>query len=198
MPGIEEGRAKKKQLKEMRSRQKDIEDKSLIIVHTGDGKGKTTAAMGMVFRSVAHGHKVAIVQFIKNADDFKYGEQKLAKQFDNLDIFTMGAGFTWDTENKELDIKTTLQTWEKAKELVYSGEYRMVLLDEINYVISYGYLDEKLVLELLENKPARMHLVLTGRGATEAIIARADLVTEMKNIKHPFEKGILAQKGIEW
>ncbi len=182
----------------MRAKQSEIKDKSLIMVHTGEGKGKTTAAMGMVFRTVAHGWPAAIVQFMKSKDDFKYGEQKLAQQFDNLDIFTMGAGFTWNTDNPELDIQTTLETWQKAKECVFSGKYRLVLLDEINYVIDFKFLAEQEVLEMLNNKPAGLHLILTGRNATPAIIEKADLVTEMVNIKHPYEKGIMAQKGIEW
>jgi len=173
--------------------------KSLIIVHTGDGKGKTTAAIGMAMRTVAHGWKVAFVQFLKNPKDYKYAIQKLEKDHENLDVFTLGAGFTWDTKDEEVDKKAARDTWEKAKELIFSQKYRMVVLDEINYAIGLGQLPEAEVLDLLENKPENLHLILTGRNATEKIIDVADLVTEMKNIKHPFrEQGIIAQKGIEW
>lgn len=172
--------------------------KKLIVVHTGNGKGKTSAAMGMAFRTVAHGGKVAVIQFLKSKEDYKYGEQKLAEQLDNFDIFTMGAGFTWDVNDRETDIRTTRETWEKCKETVLSGEYSLVIWDEINYVIDYDYLDVQEVLEFLEQRP-QVHIVLTGRNAKESVIEIADLVTEMKCIKHPYrEQNIRAQKGIEW
>jgi len=172
--------------------------KKLILVHTGEGKGKTTAAMGIAMRTIAHGGKVALVQFMKSAKDYKYGEQKLAKQLENLDVFTMGAGFTWNTKDRDLDIRTTLETWEKCKEAVTSGTYQLVIWDEINYVINYEFLKEEEVLEFL-NQEHPIHIILTGRNATPDIMARADLVTEMKCIKHPYkEQGVKAQKGIEW
>ena len=198
MPTKQQDEAKKKELRELRKKQKEIKNKSLIIVNTGNGKGKTTAAMGIVFRMIAHGRKVAVVQFIKNQSDFKYGEHKLAQKFDNLEVFTMGAGFTWNTQNRDLDIQTTLQTFEKAKELILSEKYDLVVLDEVNYVVDFGFLPEENLIELLSQKPKKLHLILTGRNATMKVIEKADLVTEMQNIKHPFEKGILAQKGIEW
>ncbi|MDH5716722.1 MAG: cob(I)yrinic acid a,c-diamide adenosyltransferase [Spirochaetia bacterium] len=172
--------------------------KFLIIVHTGDGKGKTTAAMGMIIRTITHGWNAAVVQFLKKETAYKYAEQKLAKKFENLDVYTIGAGFTWDIKNKETQIKKTLEAWEKSKKLIFSKKYRMILLDEINYALDFGFLDEKEVLEVLEKKPEKLHLILTGRNAKKSIIKKADLVTEMKNIKHPFEKGILAQKGVDW
>lgn len=172
--------------------------KHLIIVHTGEGKGKTTAAMGIALRILAHGGKVALIQFMKSPTDYKYGEQKISKTIPELDVFTMGAGFTWDTKNRDLDIKTSLETWEKCKETSLSGIYELVIWDEINYVINYGFLDEQEVLAFLDDETLP-HLILTGRNATSNIIKKADLVTEMKNIKHPFkERGIRAQKGIEW
>ena len=172
--------------------------KSLIIVYTGDGKGKTTAAMGMVFRCVAHGYKSAVVQFIKSDEGFKYGEQILAEQLPLLDIFTLGAGFTWKND-QETNQKAALEAWDKAKEVVLSGEYRMVVLDEVNYAIHHGYISELEVLKLFNRKPKEVHLVLTGRNARETIIEQADLVTEMKCLKHPYkEQGINGQKGIEW
>ena len=186
-------------IKAKKKKQKEVENKFLTIIHTGDGKGKTTAALGMLMRMVAHGWRVAMVQFMKNPDTFKYAENKLKDQFDNLDVFTMGAGFTWDTKDRTLDIQTTLKTWDKAKEIMLSGQYRMVVLDEINYVIDYEFLKERNVIDFLQKRPKNFHLVLTGRNATQRLIQMADLVTEMKNIKHPYqEKNILAQKGIEW
>ncbi len=187
-------------IEQIKTRKKKSKKKYLTIIHTGDGKGKTTAALGTVMRTVAHGWNAAIVQFMKNSDDFKYAEHKLEKKYDNLDVFTMGAGFTWDTKNRALDIKTTLDTWEKSKEIILSKKYRLVLLDEIIYVLDYNFIDENIVLDFLKNeKPPDIHLILTGRNASSALCNVADLVTEMKNIKHPFdEQGILAQKGIEW
>lgn len=172
--------------------------KSLIIVHTGDGKGKTTAAMGMVFRMVAHGWRAAVIQFIKSSDKYRYGEQILAEQMPLLDVFTLGKGFTW-TNDEETNRRSVLSAWEKSKEAILSGKYHMVVLDEINNVIDYGFLEEESVLALLDQKPKHVHLVLTGRNAKASIIEKADLVTEMQCVKHPYkEQGIVAQKGIEW
>ncbi len=174
-------------------------DKSLIIVFTGNGKGKTSAALLMAFRTVAHGWKAAVVQFLKSPRDFRYGEQMIAEKLPGLDFFMMGAGFTWNTNNRELDIKTTLETWEKCKSCVMSGTYRLVVWDEINYVIDYGFLPLQEVLDFLRQKPPKVHIVLTGRNAKPELIKIANLVTEMKEIKHPYKlEGIIAQKGIEY
>lgn len=174
-------------------------DKSLIMVFTGDGKGKTSAALTMAFRTVAHGWKAAVVQFMKSSKDFKYGERIIAEKLDGLDFFTMGAGFTWNTNDRELDVRTTLETWEKCKECVLSGKYRLVIWDEINYVIDYGFLPINTVLEFLRKKPPKVHIVLTGRNAKPELIEIANLVTEMKEIKHPYKlEGIIAQKGVEY
>ena len=195
---VEEDNQVRTDLKNKRKKQASIKDKSLIIVHTGDGKGKTTAALGMVMRTIAHGQRAAIVQFMKS-NTVKYGEVKLAVESNNLDVFTMGAGFTWDTKNREIDIRTAQEGWSKSVEIMNSNKYRLVVLDEINYVIDYEFLDEQIVLRYLENKPKNLYIVLTGRNAKPSIIEKADLVTEMKKIKHPFDtKGLLAQKGIEW
>lgn len=187
------------QIREIKSKQSAIEDKSLVMVHTVKGKGKTSAALGVTLRMLAHGKKVAMVQFMKNPNDFRYAEQKLADVFPHFEIYTMGAGFTWNTEDRELDIRTTRETWEKAIELIQSGKFDLVVLDEINYVISYGLLEESLVLGMLKNKPAHLHLILTGRDASQALIEAADMVTEMTDVKHHYAgRGISAQKGIEW
>lgn len=174
-------------------------DKSLIIVFTGDGKGKTSAALMMAFRTVAHGWKAAVVQFMKSPKDFHYGEQMLSEKLPGLDFFMMGAGFTWNTNDRELDIRTTLETWEKCKSCVMSGDYRLVVWDEINYVIDYGFLPLADVLEFLKKKPPKVHICLTGRNAKPELIEMANLVTEMKDVKHPYRlEGIIAQKGIEY
>lgn len=172
--------------------------RGLIIVHTGNGKGKTSAALGMALRTVAHGWKVGIVQFIKKEDEFDYGEHKIKSLLPGWDIFPMGAGFTWNTKDKELDIRTTLAGWEKCKEVAQSGNYQLVIFDEINYVIDYAYLSPTPVLEFLQKKPHELNVVMTGRNAHPEIIEIADLVTEMKEIKHPFKKGIRARKGLEF
>ena len=179
--------------------QNEVKDKSIVIVNTGEGKGKTTAAFGIVMRTIAHGWNAAIVQFMKSPTDYHYGEVKIAAKFDTLDVFTMGAGFTWDTNNIEQDKKLALEAWQKAVNVMESGKYRLVMLDEILYAIKYKFLDENMILNFLKNKPEGLNIILTGRHASDAMIQAADLVTEMKNIKHPYkEKNLLAQKGIDW
>ena len=169
----------------------------LIIIHTGSGKGKTTAALGLAFRALGYGWKVLMVQFIKG--NWKYGELEAAKRFEGLlEIKPMGEGFTWDTKNPERDRQKAREAWEYGKQAALSGKYQMVIFDEINYVISYDYLPVKDVVELLRNKPPALHVVLTGRDAPQELMDLADLVTEMREIKHPFAQGIKAQKGIEF
>jgi cob(I)alamin adenosyltransferase len=169
----------------------------LIIVHTGDGKGKTSAALGLAFRALGYGWKILMVQFIKG--NWKYGELEAAKKFpDLLEIKPMGEGFTWDTKNPERDRQKTRDAWEFCKQAALSEKYQMVIFDEINYVMSYDYLPVKDVIEFLKNKPPALHVVLTGRDAPKELIDLADLVTEMREIKHPFTHGIKAQKGIEF
>ena len=173
------------------------EKKGLIMVHTGDGKGKTTAALGLAMRSAGNKMKVFMVQFIKGA--WKYGElaaaEKLAPYFE---MKPMGEGFTWDTQNRARDIEMTQKAWDFGKEKMMSSDYELVIFDEINYVIDYQYLDAAKVVEALRAKPEKVHVLLTGRNAHPDIVALADMVTEMKEIKHPFKQGIMAQKGIEF
>lgn len=172
--------------------------KGLIIVHTGDGKGKTTAALGIAFRAAGNGMKVAVIQFIKG--NWKYGELESAKQLKTpIEIDQMGEGFTWDTKNPARDIEMTRKAWTLCKEKMVSGKYQVVVFDEINYVIDYNYLNLKEVITALQQKPEMVHVVLTGRNAKPELIAIADLVTEMREVKHPFkEQGVLAQRGIEF
>ena len=173
-------------------------EKGLIIVNTGNGKGKTTAALGMVMRSLGHGYKVAIVQFIKGA--WEPAEKAVLERWqDQLEFHAMGEGFTWDTQDRERDIAKANAAWSKGLEYIVNPEYRLVLLDEVNIALKLGYLDVATVLEGLAQKPEDSHVILTGRGAPEELIAIADLVTEMSLVKHPFrEQGIKAQPGIEF
>jgi cob(I)alamin adenosyltransferase len=169
----------------------------LIIVHTGDGKGKTTAALGLAFRALGSGMKVFMVQFIKGK--WKTGEKKMADRLaPDIEILPLGDGFTWDTKNPAQDIATTLKIWDVGKEAIASGRYDIVILDEINVVMKLGYLDPALVVAFLKARDLRQHVVLTGRGAPPAIIEAADLVSEVVAIKHPYRSGIKAQLGIEF
>ena len=175
------------------------DQKGLIIVHTGKGKGKSTSAFGMIFRCIAHELPCAVVQFIKGGMDT--GERNLitARFPDLCQFFTMGEGFTWETQDKERDIAAATAAWKKAKELIRDERNQMVLLDEINIALRYGYIDLAEVVQFLENeKPPMTHVVLTGRNAAEDLIEMADLVTEMALVKHPFRSGIKAQIGVEF
>ena len=174
------------------------EEKGLIIVNTGNGKGKTTAALGMVLRSLGHGYNVAIVQFIKGAWEpaEKAAFESWGKQ---LAFHAMGEGFTWDTQDRDRDIHMAELAWAKSLEYISDPHYNLVLLDEVNIALKLGYLSVETVLTGLDQKPDTNHVILTGRGAPEALIARADLVTEMTLIKHPFKaQGIKAQAGVEF
>jgi len=175
------------------------EEKGLIIVHTGKGKGKSSAAFGMVFRSIAHGFPCAVVQFIKGA--MQTGERDLIEKHfpDRCQFYAMGEGFTWETQDKARDMEMAQAAWEKAKDLIRDDKNRMVLLDEINIALRYDYLDiADVVAFLTTEKPAMTHVVLTGRNAKDELIEIADLVTEMELVKHPFRSGVKAQAGIEF
>jgi len=173
-------------------------EKGLLIVHTGKGKGKSTAAFGMVFRGIAHGFKVGVVQFVKGK--WGTGERDILEHFpDQVSINAMGDGFTWDTQDRQRDLAAARQAWDRAKELIADPAYRMVLLDELNICLRYDYLPLEEVIETLKNKPADTHVIVTGRNAKDELIEIADLVTEMTLVKHPFrEQGVKAQPGIEF
>nr|WP_321982566.1 cob(I)yrinic acid a,c-diamide adenosyltransferase [uncultured Cohaesibacter sp.] len=174
------------------------EEKGLIIVHTGKGKGKSTAAFGMAFRSIGHGHKIAVIQFVKGAWDS--GEKRMLEKFpEQVTIKAMGEGFTWETQDRNKDIANARAAWEAAKEAILDPETRFVLLDELNIVLRYDYLPIEEIVEFLsKEKPDDTHVVITGRNAKDELIEIADLVTEMTLIKHPFRSGIKAQEGIEY
>ena len=175
------------------------DQKGLLIVHTGAGKGKTSAALGMVFRHIAYEYPVGIVQFIK-APSWETGEAKLLARFPDLvSLHVMGEGFTWDTQDRERDVQVARAAWERAKDLIRDERHRLVLLDELNIVLRYDYLPVDEVASFLrDEKPAWKHVVVTGRNAKPELIEIADLVTEMTLVKHPFRAGIKAQKGIEF
>lgn len=190
---------KMKKKKEARTRMlaTKTEERGLLIVHTGKGKGKSTAAFGMVFRAIGHGFKVGVVQFVKGA--WGTGERDVLERFSDLvTIRAMGEGFTWDTQDRQRDLAAARAAWEQAKEMIADPRYKMVLLDELNIVLRYDYLPLDEVLEVLRNKPRDTHVIVTGRNAKDEVIEIADLVTEMTEIKHPFRSGVKAQAGIEF
>ncbi|MGR3662542.1 MAG: cob(I)yrinic acid a,c-diamide adenosyltransferase [Paracoccaceae bacterium] len=173
--------------------------KGLIIVHTGKGKGKSSAAFGMIFRCIAHGMPCAVVQFIKGGMSTGERDLILDKFSDECAFFTMGEGFTWETQDKSRDTEMAMAAWEKAKELIRDENNKMVLLDEINIALRYGYVPiEEVITFLRDEKPEMTHVVLTGRNAHVDLIELADLVTEMELVKHPFRSGIKAQIGVEF
>jgi cob(I)alamin adenosyltransferase len=173
------------------------EERGLLIVHTGTGKGKSTAAFGMVLRCIGHGMRVGIVQFVKGA--WGTGERDVLAKFPDLvTCRAMGEGFTWDTQDRERDIAAARAAWTMAKEMIADPSYSLVLLDELNIVLRYDYLPLGEVLDVLKAKPRDLHVVVTGRNAKPELIEVADLVTEMTMVKHPFRSGVKAQKGIEF
>jgi len=173
--------------------------KGLVIVHTGKGKGKSSAAFGMIFRCIAHDMQCGVVQFIKGGMSTGERDMILAKFSDICAFHTMGEGFTWETQDRDRDIEMAQAAWGKAKELIRDPANKMVLLDEINIALRYDYIDINEVVEfLVEEKPDMTHVVLTGRNAKDELIEIADLVTEMELVKHPFRSGIKAQIGVEF
>ena len=173
-------------------------EKGLLIIHTGAGKGKTTAALGLAFRALGQGMKVGIVQFIKGA--IPTGEAALSTRLAGLglEMHTMGDGFTWNTQDREQDTASARRAWDKALSLLHDPTFDLVILDELNVVIKHGYLPLDEVLDELRGKREMLHVVVTGRNAREELTDLADLVTEMKLVKHPYRSGIKAQKGVEF
>lgn len=173
------------------------EERGILIVYTGAGKGKTTAALGMVMRCIGHGMKVAIVQFIKGAIDT--AEQRALRNFgDQVTFLRLGEGYTWETQDRERDTNVAQEAWGKAAEYMRNPEYAMVVLDELNIAVQHEYIDAAQVLAAVRDRPVMQHVVITGRGAKPEVLEAADLVSEMKMVKHPFRKGIKAQKGVEF
>lgn len=173
------------------------QEKGLLIVYTGAGKGKTTAALGMVLRCIGHGWKVAIVQFIKGAIDT--AEERALKLFSDRVVFLRrGEGYTWETQDRARDMQFAQQAWMTACEFLRDASYAMVVLDEFNIALQYDYVRLEDVLSVLRDRPPMQHVVITGRGGPAALLEEADLVTEMKQVKHPFRKGVKAQPGVEF
>ncbi len=195
-------KAKKKKAARDKMLAKKTIEKGLLIVHTGKGKGKSTAAFGLAARAIGNDMKVGVVQYVKGK--WETGERKVLEAFpDQIEINTMGEGFTWETQDRERDIRAAEAAWEKSKEMIEAcrGEnpkYDMIILDELNIVLRYESIDLGEVVEFLKNKPEMLHVVVTGRNAKEELIDIADLVTEMTQIKHPFRSGVKAQVGIEF
>ena len=173
-------------------------EKGLLVVHTGKGKGKTTAALGMVVRAIGHGKKVGIVQFVKGA--MTTGEKVVFDAFpDQVEFKAMGEGFTWNTQDRTRDIALAREAWEEVKRMIADPAYALVLADELNIVLRYDYLPLDEVIAVLAARPDMKHVIVTGRNAPEALIEQADLATEMTLLKHPFrEQGVKAQPGIEF
>ncbi len=177
--------------------QSGTQAKGLVAVFTGNGKGKTTASLGLVFRALGHGHRVCVIQFIKGS--WKYGELETAGKFpDQLDFHVMGRGFTWKSDDLEKDKRVAREAWDFAKKVIEDNEHSMVILDELTYLPHYKIIEEDKILAVLRDKPREMHVVVTGRYASDKLVELADLVTEMKEVKHPYQAGIKAQKGFEF
>ena len=196
-------KAKKRKAARDRMLAGKTKEKGLLIVHTGKGKGKSTAAFGLVTRAIGNDMRVGVVQFVKGK--WETGERKVLEHFpDQVTIKTMGEGFTWETQDRARDINAAEAAWEASKEMIEACRgpepaYDMILLDEINIVLRYDYLPLDEVVETLRARPEDLHIIVTGRNAKEPLIEAADLVTEMTQVKHPFrEQGVKAQKGIEF
>lgn len=197
----EKHRKKMERVKEVKDRLYEDADKEkgLLIVHTGSGKGKTTAAMGMAVRCIGHGMDVGVVQYVKGTMDTAEQVVFVEKFPEQVDFYRMGKGFTWETQDLETDRQAAEEAWEQSKRMIQSNQYDFVLLDELNIVLSDDLLDLDDVLDVLRNKPEDMHVVVTGRRAKNQLIQEADLATEMRVIKHPFQdQGVKAQPGIEY
>ncbi len=195
-------RKKMARLNEIKDRElaSRTEERGLVIVHTGAGKGKSTAAFGMAIRALGQGMKVGIVQFIKGA--IPTGEaaffQQIAEQGMPIEMHTLGEGFTWKTQDRQRDIATAERGWEQAVKLIRDPTVDLVILDEINIATRYGYIDPATILQELENRRPMLHVVLTGRNAADEIVEMADLVSEMKMVKHPYARGVKPQRGVEF
>lgn len=191
-----------KKQKEQNSRDNKAQiNRGVVIVNTGDGKGKSTAAFGTAFRAAGYGMKVGIIQFIKG--QWKTGEQEIFKKFENITHIISGNGFTWESKDKAKDIESAMKGWEMVCNMIEEARhdensYKLLVLDEINIAMDLGYVPTELVVDVIKNKPEHLSLILTGRNVPVEIIKVADTVTEMKPIKHAFEKGIQARKGIEF
>ena len=171
-------------------------DKGIIVLLTGNGKGKSSSAMGMICRALGYDLKVGLVRFLKGAQDT--GEDLFLNHHANVSTALMESGFTWDTQDKELDIQRAVETWDKAKIFLQDPTIDLVVIDELTYMINYAYLDEQAILEMLNNRPENQHVVITGRAASKGLIDVSDTVSEIQDVKHAFRANIKAQKGVDY
>jgi cob(I)alamin adenosyltransferase len=169
---------------------------SLLLVNTGDGKGKSTAAFGTVMRAIARGWRVAVIQFLKSGD-WSVGEEKIARQI-GVDWWAMGDGFTWESQDMDESQAVAVAGWERAVETIGSGEYDLVVLDEVTYPINWGWIDPDEVLRVLGTRPEKVNVIVTGRDAPASLIEIADTVTDMRKVKHAFDRGVMARRGIDY
>lgn len=169
---------------------------SLVLVNTGNGKGKSSAAFGVMLRAVAAGWKVAVAQFVKS-NEWKVGEEQIGRQL-GVDWYAFGDGFTWDSADLDHDIALAKQGWEAAKSLITAGEHRLVILDELTYLCTWGWIDTADVVSAIRNRPERVNVIITGRDAPGEIVELADTVTEMHEVKHAYQQGIRAKRGIDY
>lgn len=192
----EETRTRQREALAEQRKRPDRRRQGLVILNTGDGKGKTTAALGLLLRAAGQNLRVIMFQFIK-AKSGNWGESRAARRLD-IEVIPLGSGFTWTSDDLERDRALAHQGWERCRAAIQGGDYDVVILDELTYCFSFGWLDIEEVLDVLRERPTGQHVVITGRDAAPALIEFADLVTEMRAIKHPYEQGIMAQKGIEF
>lgn len=169
---------------------------SLVLVHTGDGKGKSTAAFGVMLRAVARGWKVAVIQFLKSGD-WKVGEEAIGRQL-GVDWWALGDGFTWDAAELSESEAVAREAWSFAAARIAGGEYDLVILDEVTYPMNWGWIDPAEVVETIRNRPPSVNVVVTGRDASDPLISIADTVTEMVKVKHPYDQGVMARRGIDF
>lgn len=171
-------------------------DKGLLVILTGNGKGKSSSAFGMLARSVGHGMRCGVVQFIKG--QWECGEHLLFRDHPLLQFHVMNTGFTWETQDREKDIAAARDTWQHARALLSDPNIQMVILDELTYMLTYGYLDTREVVEALEQRPSSQHVVITGRNASQALLDLADTISEINSIRHAFDHGVRVQKGVDY
>ncbi|MCZ6456225.1 MAG: cob(I)yrinic acid a,c-diamide adenosyltransferase [Actinobacteria bacterium] len=174
----------------------NIREPSLVLINTGDGKGKSTAAFGTAMRAVARGWKVVVIQFLKSGE-WSVGEEKIGRQI-GIEWWALGDGFTWDSEDMDESQAVARAAWASAKEKIESGQYHLVVLDEVTYPINWGWLDVEEVVSSIQNRPEKVNVILTGRDAPDRLIEIADTVTEMTKIKHAFDRGVMARRGIDY
>ena len=169
---------------------------SLLLINTGDGKGKSTAAFGTAMRAVARGWKVAVIQFLKSGE-WAVGEEKIAREI-GVDWWAMGDGFTWDSKDMDQSQAIAIAGWERAVETIVSGEYDLVVLDEVTYPINWNWIDVDEAREVLRGRPDKVNIIMTGRDAPQELVEIADTVTEMRKVKHAYDSGIMARRGIDY